>query len=188
MHGTTLSSVSSLTVHPEPIVQFNIQIPSATSRSLHSHKYLALHILSPSQESVKLARNFSLGSKYINSQKKMDSSEATTEPAAKFTTPFERINADQWDLFENVIHNERPELLPLRTDVHLPILTKGSERILICEKYKIFQVYNHEIWTCKVKDILVNVKDGSKTGGLLYFNRNFHHVGSALTDSNKSNE
>lgn len=174
MHGTTLSSVSSLTVYPEPIVQFNIQVPSATSKSIHENKYLALHILSPSHESVKLARNFSLGSKYINKAINLKENNDIN----LHTTPFERIYKDQWALFESI----RPQAFHIEPNLHLPILTKDSERILICEKYKVFQIYNHEIWTCKVKDILVNIKDDFKSGGLLYFDRKFHQVGNALVE------
>ena len=184
MHGTTLSSVSSLTVNPEPIVQFNIQVPSATSKSIHDNKYLALHILRPSNESVRLARNFSLGSRYINgSQPEMKNANGTSTEIS--TTPFERINKNQWSLFENVMHNKRPGSVHLDSDLHLPILTKDSERILICQKYKVFKVFNHEIWTCKVREILVNIDDDGKTGGLLYFDRKFHHVGEALIEIKK---
>lgn len=187
MHGTTLSSVSSLTVHPEPILQFNIQVPSATAKFMHENKYLALHILKPSNESVQLARNFSLGSRYINKmlqtpQSQQHSTAGNKIPTSLHTTPFDRINADQWELFEDV-KNQRPEFnFKIESDLHLPILTKDSERILICQKYRVFKVYNHEIWTCKVKDILVNIEDDIKTGGLLYFNRKFHHVGDALLE------
>lgn len=187
MHGTTLSSVSSLVVHPEPIIQFNIQIPSATSQSMHDNKYMALHILSPCRESVKLARNFSLGSRYINNRINRRG-EINTTSENKHTTPFERISLDEWSFFENVIKNDRPDAFHIESDLHLPILTKHSERILICEKYKVFQVYNHEIWICKVKDILVNIHEDSKTGGLLYFNRKFHHVGDALAEHNENSE
>lgn len=184
MHGTTLGSVSSLTVYPEPILQFNIQVPSATSDSMHKNKYMALHMLSPSRESVKLARNFSLGSRFINQTQHLENQ----PKSEKFTTPFETINKDEWDLFENVIHNERPDAFHMVNDLHLPILTKHSERILICEKYKVFEIHNHEIWTCKVKDILINVEDDSKTGGLLYFNRNFHNIGDTLHEHNPDSE
>lgn len=184
MHGTTLGSVSSLTVYPEPIIQFNIQIPSATSKSMHENTYMALHMLSPSVDSVKLARNFSLGSKYINKTQHLKHHENSSQ----FTTPFERIENEQWDLFENIIHNERPDAFHIDNDLHLPILTKNSERILICEKYKVFQVYNHEIWTCRVKDILINVDEDTKTGGLLYFNRNFHNIGNPLHDVEKDSD
>ncbi|ODQ46752.1 hypothetical protein PICMEDRAFT_16580 [Pichia membranifaciens NRRL Y-2026] len=184
MHGTTLSSVSSLTVNPEPIVQFNIQVPSATSKSIQDNKYLALHILKPSNDSVRLARNFSLGSRYIN-EPQPETRNTNNSSARKSTTPFERIDKDQWSLFENVMHNKRPGSIRLDSDLHLPILTKDSERILICQKYKVFKVYNHEIWTCKVKEILVNIDDDVKTGGLLYFDRKFHHVGEALIEVKK---
>lgn len=188
MHGTTLSSVSSLTVYPEPILQFNIQIPSATSKFIHDNKYLALHILKPSNESVNIARNFSLGSRYIN--KELTNTDNTNFSNRLYTTPFDRIGKDQWELFEDVKKHQRPEYLKfsIESGLHLPILTKDSERILICEKYRVFKVYNHEIWTCKVKDVLVNIDDEVKTGGLLYFDRKFHLVGPALVEEKKNDK
>ncbi|GME93867.1 unnamed protein product [Ambrosiozyma monospora] len=174
----TLSSVTSLTINPEPILQFNLQVPSTTSTSLHKHKYFALHIMKPSPDSVQLARNFSRGIK------------VTKDPVTgkvKTTRPFEGLDLSEYDLYLN------GEPLPLSLDadhkndvmaddisLNLPILCKNAERIMICEKYKVFRVYNHEIWTAKVKDILVNVEPGDKTGGLLYFNRQFHSVGLPL--------
>ncbi|GMG21657.1 unnamed protein product [Ambrosiozyma monospora] len=177
-HGMTLSSVTSLTINPEPIIQFNLQVPSTTSSSLHKNKYFALHIMKPTIDSVKLARNFSRGIKV---------SKDPITGKVKTTRPFEGLNVQEYDLYLN------GEPLPLSLDadhkndvmsddisLNLPILCKNAERIMICEKYKVFRVYNHEIWTAKVKDILVNVEPSDKTGGLLYFNRQFHSVGVPL--------
>lgn len=182
LHGMTLSSVTSLTVNPEPIIQFNLQIPSATSTELHQHKYLALHIMEPSEKAVELARIFSMGARHINS---------TNMDLTKVTTPFEQLAVDQWDLYGNT--DKTPTALRSDFDasqlfregnnnINLPILTKDAERVLICEKYKVFRVHNHEIWTCKVKDILVNIHEEGRSGGLLYFNRRFHKVGKPLKE------
>ncbi|KAG7827435.1 hypothetical protein KL920_004689 [Ogataea angusta] len=149
LHGMTLSSVSSLTVSPEPVVQFNLQVPSRTSQTLHESGFLALHILPPVKESVRLARAFSRGTR-----------------GNCLTRPFEELRKDEWSYF---------------TTEHLkiPVLSL-AERILICEKHQVFRVYNHELWTCRVREIVQRAVDADATGGLLYFNRRFHAVGGKL--------
>lgn len=177
LHGMTLSSVTSLTIKPEPIIQFNLQVPSATSVELHKSGYLALHIMKPMDGSVDLARKFSMGTKYINC-------DITGEK--KTTTPFEYLRKDQWAYYDDLKLEDDPIRGELETKgIHLPILTNESERVLICEKYKVFNVFNHEIWTCKVKDILIHIDEEERSGGLIYFNRGFHKIGSKLNEPTK---
>ncbi|GMM27777.1 hypothetical protein DAMA08_004930 [Martiniozyma asiatica (nom. inval.)] len=175
LHGMTLSSVTSLTVHPEPVVQFNLQVPSATSRELHKSKYLALHILKSTDESVKLARIFSMGAKFISQQRRSE----------KVTTPFHHLNKDEWKFYKDYNFEGNNKLINHLNDenIDIPLLTQ-AERILICEKYKIFQVFNHEIWTCKVKDIIDKTQqvETKNCGGLIYFNRKFHKIGPHLNE------
>lgn len=169
LHGMTLSSVTSLSVTPEPILQFNLQVPSATSNELHKSGYLALHILKPDADSVALARTFSRGTRYINSNE---------SSGGKKTTPFAGLRKDQWSYYDDLKLEDDPLRGELEENrIHLPILTEAAERVLVCEKHKVFKVFNHEIWTCRVRDILVHVGDDHRSGGLLYFNRHFHKVG-----------
>ncbi|KAG7785927.1 hypothetical protein KL910_000702 [Ogataea haglerorum] len=149
LHGMTLSSVSSLTVSPEPVVQFNLQVPSRTSQTLHESGFLALHILPPVKESVRLARAFSRGTQ-----------------GKRVTRPFEELGKDEWSYFTT-------------ETLKIPVLSL-AERILICEKHQVFRVYNHELWTCRVREIVRRAGDADATGGLLYFNRRFHAVGGKL--------
>lgn len=74
--------------------------------------------------------------------------------------PFRELNEDQYEMHEGD---------------ELPLLTQNVERILICEKNKMFKVQDHEIWIGEVVDIIDRV-EGKKTGGLLNFNRSFHRV------------
>ncbi|ODV87670.1 hypothetical protein CANARDRAFT_193088, partial [[Candida] arabinofermentans NRRL YB-2248] len=181
-HGMTLSSVCSLVVNPEPVIQFNLQIPSITSEHLHKYNYLALHIMKPSNDSVNLARTFSKGIKVSHDE----------NGQIQHTKPFELLEKSEWDIYDNgsryplSMNSTHENVFIDDINLNIPILTKNSERILICEKYKVFQIYNHEIWTCKVKDIIVNDDvSGIKTGGLLYFNRQFHTIGDALKEPNQ---
>lgn len=163
LHGMTLSSVSSLTVNPEPIIQFNLQVPSATATALHESKHLALNILRPCAQSVDIAHKFSQGIKFIN---------AGIEGKEHATTPFCHLSKDQWEMYTGI------------EGLQIPILTQQSERVLICQKLKVFKVYNHEIWTCTVEDIIntgsVNDPEDPKSGGLVYFDRNFHKIGDTI--------
>ncbi|KAH3900880.1 conserved putative NADH-dependent flavin oxidoreductase [Saccharomycodes ludwigii] len=59
--GVTLSSVTSLTINPKPMLQFNLQIPSFTSQAIHRNNVFAIHLMKPNLESVQLARLFSKG-------------------------------------------------------------------------------------------------------------------------------
>lgn len=164
LHGMTLSSVASLTLNPQPLLQFNLQVPSITSEKLHDLKIFAFHILPPNNNSVRLARIFSRG---INSKPIKDS--ITGELI--HTKPFMNLNENEWNLFN------------FKDKINLPIL-KNSEKIIICEKFKVFKIYNHEIWVCSIKDIINNIDDinEEKTGGLLYFNRKFHKIGDSLNE------
>lgn len=163
LHGMTLSSVASLTLNPQPLLQFNLQVPSITSEKLHDLKIFAFHILPPNNNSVRLARIFSKG---INSKPIKD----PISGELIHTKPFMNLSENEWDLFN------------FKDKINLPIL-KNSEKIIICEKFKVFKIYNHEIWVCSIKDIINNIDiDGEKTGGLLYFNRKFHKIGDSLKE------
>ncbi|KAL6949108.1 hypothetical protein ACO0QE_001598 [Hanseniaspora vineae] len=59
--GVTLSSVTSLALHPSPMMQFNLQVPSFTSEALHRTGYFAIHLMRPNSTSVELAKLFSKG-------------------------------------------------------------------------------------------------------------------------------
>ncbi|KAL6944858.1 hypothetical protein ACO0RG_001613 [Hanseniaspora osmophila] len=59
--GVTLSSVTSLALHPSPMMQFNLQVPSFTSEALHRSSYFAIHLMRPDSASVELAKLFSKG-------------------------------------------------------------------------------------------------------------------------------
>lgn len=154
--GLTLSSVTSLALKPFPMIQFNLQLPSFTSESLHENRYFAVHLLRPNPTSIKLAKIFSKGAI-------KNAEDSTFSP----TTPFE-------DLAEH----EHYETYKLEgTKLVIPIL-RNSERVLICQKKDTFRVGDHEIWVGQVDDILVNY--GHVTGGLLYCSRNFHILGDKL--------
>lgn len=56
--GLTVSSVTSLSISPDPLVSFNIQVPSRTSEVLHQAKFFAVNVLSGTSASVRLCKAF----------------------------------------------------------------------------------------------------------------------------------
>lgn len=154
--GLTLSSVTSLALKPFPMIQFNLQLPSFTSESLHDNQYFAVHLLKPNSKSIELAKIFSKGA--IKNED--DSTFSPTRP------------------FEDLVEHEHYETYKLEgTNLVIPIL-QNSERVLICQKKDSFRVGDHEIWVGQVDDILV--KNSQVTGGLLYCSRNFHILGDKI--------
>lgn len=182
LHGMTLSSVSSLSVKPIPLVEFNLHLPSYTSQSLHSEGILALHILPPTPRAVSLGRVFASGVKRDISKEDSGTfvvphrkGEANDDVFEEMTTPFKNIPQREWFTFK---YND---------SVDIPII-KEAERVFLCEKYRVFEVDSHELWVARVTNIIggnpkYNVEDNSnKTGGLLYFNRAFHRIGDNLNE------
>jgi flavin reductase (DIM6/NTAB) family NADH-FMN oxidoreductase RutF len=56
--GLTVSSLSSLSIKPSPLVSFNIQVPSRTSQVLRDSLKFAVNILPPTSVSAEVCRAF----------------------------------------------------------------------------------------------------------------------------------
>ncbi|EGV65720.1 hypothetical protein PSN45_003496 [Yamadazyma tenuis] len=163
LHGMTLSSVSSLSVYPSPLLSFNLHLPSYTSKTLNENNgYVAIHLLTSSRESSRLGRIFASGIKRSVSTNEDEDG----EPFHEMATPFKNLQPSEWEM----INFE---------DYQIPIL-KESECIFVCKKRKVLEIDNHEIWVVNVLDIIENQEQ--KTGGLVYFNRSFHKVGETLDE------
>lgn len=169
--GLTLSSITSLSVKPVPMVSFNVQLPSRTSEVLHSRNVFAINVLAACEASVELARAFS------------GAYGAHTNPFEKFasafknsTNPLERV-----PLQLNVHASAVPEGVVDADYEHarnIPVISNASA-ILYCKKNQIFNVQDHEIWVASVFHVDVS-SSLSEAGTLLYQNRAFHSLGPKL--------
>lgn len=175
LHGMTLGSVSSLSIQPFPLLQFNLHLPSYTSSSLHEFKYLALHLLPATPRAAQLGRTFASGVKTTRTKFIPDNVNVKDDGEVfhEMTTPFEKLH-ESHDWFYHCIEEDA---------IKIPVL-KESERVFICKAENHMIVHDHESWVVKVLEILTpNEKYlHSKTGGLIYFNRSFHQVGQSLRD------
>ncbi|SCU84931.1 LAFA_0D12882g1_1 [Lachancea sp. 'fantastica'] len=155
--GVTLSSVSSLSLKPQPMLQFNLQLPSFTSEALHAHNYFAIHLLKPDSRSKALARTFSKGAMTHQDSGKV----MPTQPFKDLT---ESVHYNTYSLKEN--------------DLVIPMLA-NAERVFVCQKKDVFKVGDHEVWIGNVEDIIENntLGTGKISGGLIYCNRKFHKLG-----------
>lgn len=170
LHGMTLSSVCSLSVYPTPLLQFNLHLPSYTSSSLHANDgLLCLHVMPPTEKSVLLSRTFASGIK--RDPEHFDVKSEDGEIFHEMTTPFSSVDKSDYKL--------RWE----ENDIGVPVLAE-LEVAFVCKKKEVFTVDNHEIWVVKVVDVLFPNErfQHEKTGGLLYFDRGFRAVGSAVRE------
>ncbi|QFZ25748.1 hypothetical protein EJF18_10859 [Clavispora lusitaniae] len=176
LHGMTLSSVCSLSVFPRPLLQFNLHLPSYTASSLHSNGgYLCLHVMPPTEKAVFLSRIFASGVK--TDPEHFESKGDDGEVFHEMTTPFSHLSPTEY-YFHQIKDRKAIESLKV------PVL-KESEVAFICQKEKVVEIDNHEIWVVGVTDILLpnSAFANSKTGGLLYFDRGFHEVGPPLRET-----
>ena len=63
--GMTVSSFNTVTLYPEPIVSFNVKVPSETLVAIHGSKQFLVHLLAPSEATANLARSFSGGNENL---------------------------------------------------------------------------------------------------------------------------
>lgn len=172
LHGMTLSSVCSLSVFPHPLLQFNLHLPSYTSSSLHENDgLLCLHVMPPTSRAVFLGRTFASGIK--KDPEHFDVKPDDGEVFHEMTTPFSQLAADEYQFFK-------------AGKVEVPVLNE-LEVAFVCQKLRVFEVDSHEIWVVKVLEVLFpnGGKQREKLGGLLYFDRGFHSVGSPISESEK---
>lgn len=169
--GLTLSSITSLSVKPQPMVSFNVQLPSRTSEVLHSRNIFAINVLPASPQSADLALCFA------------GAHGAHTNPFKKFAhllkLPIEFAKDKP-----SIVSVPTPgpgraaEEVDFKHAQNIPVVANSSA-ILYCKKHQIFDVQDHEIWVARVfhVDVTGNLDDN---GTLLYQNRAFHSLGSKL--------
>lgn len=185
--GMTLSSVTSLSIHPEPLVQFNMQIPSRTSEALHSRNLFALNFLTPTNGSIQKLRRFSqaINPKLRQSQVKIDEQDHDLyhDP---FLSTNDFIYANGNFIKEESISDTNTEI-NWEKALSMEIPSSGSwiptianaAHVIYCDIYKTFTVNDHEIWVAK---ILAIEKRNEAKGGVLFHNHGFHGIGEKIDD------
>ncbi|KAH8697751.1 flavin reductase like domain-containing protein [Talaromyces proteolyticus] len=64
--GMTVSSFNTVTLNPKPVISFNVHQPSETLLALQSSHRFVVHLLAPTPEAAKLARDFSKGNENLD--------------------------------------------------------------------------------------------------------------------------
>lgn len=179
--GLTLSSITSLSLKPTPLVSFNVQLPSRTSEVLHDRNIFAINVLPATELSVRLARVFSGAYGH------------TTNPFTTFPKEFfvpssmplsNTTTKDKKTIAGLTASPNGVEDVEYEHAKDIPVISTASA-ILYCKKYKIFNVQDHEIWVASV--FHVDTSDSlSVSSTLLYQNRAFHSLGPQLDEPQKS--
>lgn len=194
--GLTLSSITSLSLKPTPLVSFNVQLPSRTSEVLHSRNLFAINVLPAAPESVDLAKAFSGGyGREVNPFEMFEDRFLVPSLAAAEVIVGEVVVGEGKDGGENkktekktivnatftdlLYHPHGVEVADLNLARDIPVISNASA-ILYCKKHKIFTVQDHEIWVASV--FHVDTAESLATGStLLYQNRAFHALGNEIS-------
>ncbi|EED24519.1 hypothetical protein TSTA_078730 [Talaromyces stipitatus ATCC 10500] len=146
--GMTVSSFNTVTLHPKPIITFNVRQPSETLAALQSSGRFLVHLLAPTTTMARLARNFSRG----NVNVELDRFEFIE---------FDSLKQDSISSSGDNKTSERilPRLIRRRNNDEAKHDTKEEEDftfILECEYLpdKSVQVYDHMIVLGNVQRIL----------------------------------
>ncbi|KAI5953844.1 hypothetical protein CANMA_004682 [Candida margitis] len=191
LHGMTLSSVCSLSVHPNPYLEFNLHLPSYTSTAIHNHQYLAIHLMPPTRHSAKICRVFAKGVKLNKRGTKWTSKPITKAQQSVDNDVKNNKNNDEDDdgeifhemttPFTNLVEDQDYTFIKKHDEnIAIPILSH-AESIFICKTTHNFTIDDHEIWVAKVIDVITD-PHLHKSGGLLYFNKGFHKIGETLSE------
>ncbi|PYH84500.1 hypothetical protein BO82DRAFT_352056, partial [Aspergillus uvarum CBS 121591] len=75
----TVSSFNTVTLHPTPIISFNVRRPSETLTALQSSGRFLVHLLAPHARTAALARDFSRGNRRLGISWGADGTTTATE-------------------------------------------------------------------------------------------------------------
>ena len=178
----TLSTLTCLSLHPLPLVTFNVQTPSASSRAMHDHGSFVIHLLRASPHAAHVARAFA-GSHTETTITTTTTTNTTINTNAATNTAINTSHSKPWSLLRGPV-----ELHPA---TGVPLLSAEDSVLarLACTPHTVVQVQDHEIWVGRVVAIEhlaggaadgADGADGAGEPGLMYQNRRFRRVGAEL--------
>ncbi|CRG92326.1 hypothetical protein PISL3812_09383 [Talaromyces islandicus] len=131
----TVSSFNTVTLHPKPVISFNVQHPSETLLALQSSTRFVVHLLAPSAAAARLARDFARGNQNLE--------------LGEFEWEFPRDNNN---------NNSLPRLRRRRQQHSLEDKKEGEDFgfVLECQYLpdKTIQVYGHMVVLGTVEKVL----------------------------------
>lgn len=173
--GITLSTLTCLSLHPYPLISFNVKTPSSCSAAMHREGWFVVHVLRSSPHAAHLANVFAQigapagvkegGGMWSQVLECEDVVGAEAAAAGDKSSSGSDTDGDGDAVRGRVIG---------RAD--------GVVDRLWCEKVRVVQVEDHEIWVARVTEVERVADDGGDGGagpglGLMYVDRRFHDVG-----------
>ncbi|KAK5710008.1 hypothetical protein LTS12_028031 [Elasticomyces elasticus] len=180
--GMTISSFSTVTLHPEPIITFNARRPSETLTALLSSRRFLVHLLAPGSATAALARDFSRGNR------NHDLSVISGEGAEFEYVPYPAASDAVPEPGAGGSDNGDGGVLPLlrrKTSQTSQEVTKDTPFILECALHpQQMDVYDHTIVLGRVVRTIVPQQsaDGSSLC-LTYADTRFWGMGKEIKDS-----
>jgi flavin reductase (DIM6/NTAB) family NADH-FMN oxidoreductase RutF len=157
----TVSSFTTITLSPVPIISFNVKIPSQTLSAIERSEAFLVHILEASEGGMRLADAFTKGNKNVEG------------------------------LLGGVSMGVRIKDVEVETrmkTMSLPMLkAKGVMRVLRCSILadKMVEVGDHMIVIARIEEILDSDEEGELEGkiGLCYVDGRYRRVGDVIEET-----
>ncbi|TGZ82392.1 hypothetical protein EX30DRAFT_394710 [Ascodesmis nigricans] len=170
--GITLSSLTCLSLHPHPLVSFNIKKPSSCSEAMHDSGVFAVHIMKSTGHAAHLANIFAQVGMARGKKRRPWDEVLDLESVATWGDPQRLQNED----------SGKGWLVIGKGD--------GVDTRLWCGKEKVLEVGDHEIWVARVLEVekVADLAEGEGAGmaSLMYVDRRFHHVGEEVVPEHGS--
>ena len=116
--GMTVSSFNTVTLYPEPVVSFNVKVPSETYNAILSSSRFLVHLLAPNATTARLATEFSKGQVNVspgNGNNKLF--QFTSANSAELTTPSIRSGEPP-----RLVITQDSQTTPTEEAVHFPFI------------------------------------------------------------------
>lgn len=178
-HGATISSFTTVTLHPEPIISFNLKLPSRTWDAILDCRHFNLHLLHASQDGASLAHLFtqphSNASEFLRRLTRLHKGtpipSGEAEGAAQNLSP--RLTGGRTTVyFTEARTYPRPRL---RGEA---ILARLAVELL---RDKCVQVGDHVIVVARVVDLMWNIDISTEDAeGLAYAKRGYRGVSAEI--------
>ncbi|KAE9379545.1 hypothetical protein N431DRAFT_553724 [Stipitochalara longipes BDJ] len=167
--GMTVSSFTTITLTPTPIISFNVKFPSHTLSAIQKSRQFLVHILEASENGARIADSFTKGSKFVERLLEGNEKGVGILPVVVGITGEE----------------EGKEM-----GIKLPMLkAEGVSRVLRCKvlsesegRSGLVEVGDHVIVIARVEEIFETEGEGKGEGkgGLCYANGKYRRVGNVI--------
>ena len=187
--GMTVSSFTTITLSPTPIISFNVKTPSETLSAIRKSENFLLHILEANENGARIADAFTKGNKSVARLLEGGVEGVEIEPVLRMV---ELEEDEEGEVEEDAEEDGSKAYVEA---IQLPMLAgKGVSRVLACEVMDEVEVGDHVVVFASVEQFLggkgQDELEGEEVavGGLCYADGRYRRIGDVIEVRQDSGE